>query len=98
MKKSIFILTITILLSGCKNKSTQICEKLFEGRNIIIPAKIIRKIISPGDYNKELSETVDNGRFHNRWLPDWITYLMEKFKVVQGEVVIIQRAVTNIVN
>ena len=38
-----------------------------------IPTTVFQVIINVLDYNMNVSEAVDTGRFHHQWLPDWIS-------------------------
>jgi gamma-glutamyltranspeptidase/glutathione hydrolase len=39
-----------------------------------IPTSVFQVIINVIDYNMNIREAVDTGRFHHQWLPDWISY------------------------
>jgi gamma-glutamyltranspeptidase/glutathione hydrolase len=39
-----------------------------------IPTSVFQVIINVIDYNMDIREAVDTGRFHHQWLPDYISY------------------------
>jgi gamma-glutamyltranspeptidase / glutathione hydrolase len=39
-----------------------------------IPTTVFQVIINVLDYNMNIEQAVDAGRFHHQWLPDWISY------------------------
>jgi gamma-glutamyltranspeptidase/glutathione hydrolase len=39
-----------------------------------IPTSVFQVIINVIDYNMDIMEAVDTGRFHHQWLPDYISY------------------------
>lgn len=39
-----------------------------------IPTSVFQVIINIIDYNMNITEAVDTGRFHHQWQPDWISY------------------------
>jgi gamma-glutamyltranspeptidase / glutathione hydrolase len=42
-----------------------------------IPTSVFQVIINVTDYNMNIQDAVDAGRFHHQWLPDWISYEKE---------------------
>lgn len=42
-----------------------------------IPTTVFQVIINIIDYNMNIGEAVNTGRFHHQWLPDWISYESE---------------------
>jgi len=39
-----------------------------------IPTTVFQVIVNVIDFDMDIQQAVDAGRFHHQWLPDWISY------------------------